>query len=768
MGLRASLRKIPPRATTAAALILIFAGALLLRIYFIRPKVFQEIVNFQGMDAWYHMRLVENLVGHFPHRINVDPYAIYPGGHPLAIGPMFDWMIASCALALSPRESPSKQLVDAVGAYVPSILGALLIFPVYAIGRAIFNARSGLLSAALVAILPGGLSYSLLGSTDHHIAESLFAALAMLFFVHAFTRARAATVSFNSLRPGNWRPYLKPLGFSLLAGLALSCYLLTWMRGAMLVVIIVAWAIIQAVIDYSKKNSSDDLSLIILPALLVAFLAVLPIAGTVRLAELHVASLAVGCLAVLSVSAVSRMLRRRAGTILFVLALAGAGALGLIALRIASPRIFGIFIVEAGRFTPGVEARTVAEARPLLFLGKSFSLEPAWERFTSGFFMALIALPILIYRAVREGSPSLALLSVWSAAMVLATLGENRFTYYLIVNVSLLCGYVSSWVLDWGGIPEPDKTGRRRFTRLARTLSVAAIAVWVFYPNFFVSLSAAGIDMGPDRDWRQALTWIRDFTPEPFGDSSYYSRFYGEPSPPRPAYSVMCWWDYGYWITGIAHRVPVSNPTQAGARYAAAFFTAQDESRAVALADSLKSRYAVVDRDLLMLPDLATPTASGKFPTLATWSGKEPSVFLEEFRKKLPDGSLVPLFVYYPEYYRSMAARLFLFHGKKFSAHNSSWVISFVVRQGDEVFKEITSMERFATEKDARAFLAEHPGSTARIAGINPLMSCVDLDPLKKFRIAYSSPTRLLSTSGELPSVMVFERFQGSSRPENR
>jgi hypothetical protein len=31
-------------------------------------------VNYQDTDAWYHMRLIENLARHFPHRASVDPY----------------------------------------------------------------------------------------------------------------------------------------------------------------------------------------------------------------------------------------------------------------------------------------------------------------------------------------------------------------------------------------------------------------------------------------------------------------------------------------------------------------------------------------------------------------------------------------------------------------------------------------------------------------------------------------------------------------------
>ncbi|GAI14766.1 unnamed protein product, partial [marine sediment metagenome] len=39
---------------------------------------------------------------------------------------------------------------------------------------------------------------------------------------------------------------------------------------------------------------------------------------------------------------------------------------------------------------------------------------------------------------------------------------------------------------------------------------------------------------------------------------------------PESSYSVMSWWDYGHWITRIAHRIPISNPFQQGASLSAA------------------------------------------------------------------------------------------------------------------------------------------------------------------------------------------------------
>src|SRR5713101_9111787 len=107
---------------TTLALAFISGLAFFLRTYFSYKTVFAgDLVNFQGIDAWYHMRLVENLVHHFPHRINFDPYALYPGGQKLATGPFFDWLIASSVLLIKPH-SPSQESIDTIGASVPAVL----------------------------------------------------------------------------------------------------------------------------------------------------------------------------------------------------------------------------------------------------------------------------------------------------------------------------------------------------------------------------------------------------------------------------------------------------------------------------------------------------------------------------------------------------------------------------------------------------------------------------------------------------------------------
>src|SRR5678815_673344 len=91
-----------------ALLVLIMVVAFLARTVLLWHAVFTpEGVNYQDSDAWYHMRLIDNLARNFPHRATVDPYLGAPA--PVVSVPLlFDLFVGAVALivglgAPSPR-----------------------------------------------------------------------------------------------------------------------------------------------------------------------------------------------------------------------------------------------------------------------------------------------------------------------------------------------------------------------------------------------------------------------------------------------------------------------------------------------------------------------------------------------------------------------------------------------------------------------------------------------------------------------------------------
>ena len=131
--------RVSPKLVYGIILALVFGIAFSLRVCLPYDQVFtNEWIKFTGVDGYYHMRLIDNLVQNFPHRITFDPYTSYPGGFFVGWPPFFDWLLAGIAWLIG-LGSPTQHTTDVVGVYLPAILGALTVIPVYFIGQALFN-----------------------------------------------------------------------------------------------------------------------------------------------------------------------------------------------------------------------------------------------------------------------------------------------------------------------------------------------------------------------------------------------------------------------------------------------------------------------------------------------------------------------------------------------------------------------------------------------------------------------------------------------------
>ena len=146
--------------------------------------------------------------------------------------------------------------------YFPAVLAALIVIPVYFIGKTLFNRWVGVLAAALVAVLPGEfLGRSILGFTDHHIAETLFSTTVVLFLILAIKTAGQRQLTYGHLIRRD-RAIVRPLVYSLLAGIFLGIYVLSWLGALLFVFIIFVYFVIQFIIDHLRHKSTDYLCFI--------------------------------------------------------------------------------------------------------------------------------------------------------------------------------------------------------------------------------------------------------------------------------------------------------------------------------------------------------------------------------------------------------------------------------------------------------------------------------------------------------------------------
>jgi asparagine N-glycosylation enzyme membrane subunit Stt3 len=181
------------------------------------------VITYQETDAWFHVRTVENLAHHYPRRMARDPYGRYPDGQVVDTGPFYDLLLGG-VIWVAGADHPSEELVDTIAAWYPAVLGVLLIPVAFLLGRSVFGREVGLLSAPIAASLPGiFLSVSRIGYTDHHVMESLLAAVFLWLLVRCLDNPRSA-------------------GRIVAAGLGLTAYLLTFVAGSFLVGIVVLWA----------------------------------------------------------------------------------------------------------------------------------------------------------------------------------------------------------------------------------------------------------------------------------------------------------------------------------------------------------------------------------------------------------------------------------------------------------------------------------------------------------------------------------------------
>jgi oligosaccharyl transferase (archaeosortase A-associated) len=764
----------------AAIIVAIFFGvALYFRIVLPYDQVFSgSWIKTTGVDGWYHMRLVDNLAHHFPQRITFDPYTFYPHGSTVIWPPFYEWLIAGTVWLVS-LGSPTQHIIDVVGAYVPAILGALTIIPVYFIGKELFNRWVGVLSAGLIAIISGEfLGRSTLGYTDHHAAETLFTTVAILFLILAVKAAKQGQLSFSHVKRRDWTALKKPLIYSLLTGLFLGVYLLTWVGGLLFVFLIFAYFIIQLIVDHLRSQSTDYLAIISVPLFIVSAVISIPIVSRAFWpGPLYLPAFVIAVLTPVALVMLSRLMSaRHLAVAYYPLVLLGLGLAGLAVFYIINPSLVKSMVTQFRVFAPSGSGLTILEVQPLLFPGGNFSLSAAWVEFTTGFFLSFISLAIVIYLIIKRGEADKTLLVVWSLVMLMATLGQRRFAYYFAVNVALLTGYLSWRVLQFFEFKEtaaePGKTaGKKAKKRLKAkkpekasfritgkqvfmAFGVVIVFFLVYFPNIGLAIrNAKAAPFAPSDAWCESLSWLKENTPDPFGNPDFYYQTYQPPPKgkgykyPESAYGVMAWWDYGHWITRIAHRIPVSNPFQQGVSQAARFFTAQDEASADEIMAKLGARYVVIDSD----------TATGKLPAAATWAGLS-TENLTEVYYVLQGNSLVPVRVFYPDYYRSIAARLYNFDGQEVSPESCT-VILYEERKssGGVVFEEITNHWSFTSYEEAVDYISKQQSGNYEIVGTNPFQSPVPLEGLEHYKLVYSSETSTMQSDvGMMPAVKIF------------
>ncbi|HWI20920.1 MAG TPA: STT3 domain-containing protein [Vicinamibacterales bacterium] len=679
-------------------------------------------VNFLETDAWYHVRLAESQVRNFPHRVTVDPYAS-PDGQYVAVAPLLDTVIATVAFVTAGRDA-STEYIERVAAIVPALIGVLAVAAVWALATIAFDRRAGLIAGLLAAVLPGHfLDRTLVGFVDHHALEVLlsFATLACIAY-----------------------------GSAIGAGILLGLYLLAWASGSYFVSILALWIVMTALAAPKHRAEAARFATqagVIALAVVIAF----QDPGLFRYGS-QIAALA----GLILISVTVYFFSDHLAKILGIAVAASAVVVGVTWL--VMPDLVTQVMSDVSRFRPDPTRMAVLEARPLFMYQGNWTWMQPWIFFRIGFYAGLVAVAALAFVTWRTRRVDHILILCFTIANYLATIGQNRFGYYLVPSTAVVIAWLAVRVLDWGGVPHAGNPAPKIRQRLPfqRELAVIVVAGVVIAPNLMPAALTTTRAGGMPQYWFDAMEWLKTKTPEPFASPGYYLGPYGKTNP-QASYTIMNWWDQGYWIVQTAHRVPVSNPTQNNAPEAASFLTATDESAALEILARHRAKYALLDFEL-PFRDGADGSLQGRFQNLADWAGIPTSRFYSLcFSRRNESEGWQPTWIYREAYYQSMAYRLMVLGGGAVDPANNTWVVQIQERTdtSGRRFCEVANRWQYGRAEEAK-LTAKQRGPGFEAVGLTPWYPAFAVPAIAGLKVAaeFRDPGQ---KEGETPMVRIFE-----------
>ncbi|PSP85430.1 oligosaccharyl transferase, archaeosortase A system-associated [Halobacteriales archaeon QS_1_68_17] len=703
-------------------------------------------VLFSGNDPWYHLRMVTYTVRNWPATMPFDPYTYYPyGTHASQFGTLFDQLMAVVALVLGLGD-PSGHTIRLVMLFAPAVLGTLVALPVYGLGRRLGGRFGGIVGVLVLALSAGGfLNRSLVGTADHHVAEVLFQFTAILAVVVALSVANREQPVWELVTEREASALRRPVGWAALAGVAIALYLWTWSPGVLLIGILGVYFVVQLCAEYVRGRSPEHLAFAGVVMLGVAAVLVTASLETTAISAIEYSLLQPGlALAVAAGCVFLAWLARRwerldlpvetawsyPGAVLAIL-LAGAGTMALVL-----PDLFDYFVDQVLRIvglSTSPTGGTVGEVQPL-----SRPVSTFFQRYGLAYLTAGAGALLALVQQVREddASPGVLLVVIWGVFLLMATLTQRRFDYYLVGPIAVLNAYFVGQVLRF---VSPD--AKTASIETYQVLTVLAVLLVVTAPIVLVTSGAGGLTIasqtknaGPGagiEGWEPTLDWMANETPRPGqyeganNEIAYYGTLSSQDDYDYQAgsYGVMSWWDYGHWITAEGERIPNANPFQEGATTAAKFLLSQNESEAASvvggeMAEAEGTRYVAVDWKMASVYG----RYGGKFfaPTVFAPNVSR-SDFFQPVVRPTRQGARLAYYHRSQKYYNSMSVRLWLFHGSAVSPRPvvTDWdtvqtrngPVRVLPRNGQ-------SVRFFDSMQAARQFVRED--GTAQVGGVGP------------------------------------------------
>jgi len=734
-------------------------------------------ILFRGNDPWYHYRSTQYVVNNFPATMPFDPWTGFPEGTTQSqFGTILDQTVALVALVVG-LGSPSEELVKTITLFAPAAIAALIAIPIYLIGRRVGGRFAGVVGVAILAFAPDRLlSLSVAGFSDHHVAEALTQALAVLGVMVTLHIAEREKPVYELLVARELDALRRPVGWAIVAGFGINLYLAVWPPGVILLGILAVFFAIHLSLEYLRGRSPEHAAIIGSIALATASLLQLVTVSELGI-DVSSRSLLQPGLAIAVALGIAFMawLARQWDTRdvspyaypVTVVALIVAGAATT---AVVLPNLYSFFVTQVLRVL-GLQL-----ANPTLgTVGEGQPLRPGrlYDFYKLAFVTAIVGGVILLAKQYLDEEPrgEHLLVVIWFVFMVAATLTQSRFAYYLTAPVAALnAAFIGGVMNAVGGIDESLEIEAYQVFAVGAVLMVVIVPLFAFGAGPVRSASAAQ-NPGGVVGWQDSLDWMEDNTPAEgqYANASaepmeYYGTFErtDDFDYPLGAYGVMSWWDYGHWITVLGESIPNANPFQQNARDAARYLLTQNETQSEQVLDDIDeddahTRYVMVDWKMVQAESLHP--VRGKFFAPPTFvDGVSRSTYFTRVlaTDQLRQAGLFrsTLAIRHKQaYYNSTMVRLYLYHGSAKSPE--PYVVDWQGQErqigNDETFvsppRQGPPVKVFGNMSAARSF-AEND-DTATVGGFGPHPS-ERVPALKHYRLVHMSEVSALDGGGEV------------------
>ncbi len=548
-------------------------------------KTMEDKFYLSGPDPYYNMRLLEQTLktGKFPYMGGAhggkDPLLNYPltgsGGRP----PLFTMITIASGKFLSFFMHPSSAFGYSMQ-FLPALYGALLVIPVYFIGKSLFNKKVGVIASWIIPMIPIHLS------SGHGSAYALYDTDSAILLLITTT----LTFLIFSLKEKN---AMKSSIFAAMSGIFAAAVAMVWTAGEYIFTLIAVYSIVQMVVDIFANKINVHIVRSSLIALSVGYIIAFPIIWVKRGFTLNVYLF--DPIAVAIFSGIYLWLGKK--NIPWILSLpsiavvAGSSLAFLYFIRnttnaFLSPLVGLSKVVYRGVYGTKTSL-TIAEASTFDFSRTVMSFGPVI------YFLGWFGFFYLLYRYYKKGwKREYMVILVWFSVEVWLTSQAGRFLNDLVPLMAIL-GAVTTWYtiekIDFKGMIKSLKGlggglyGVKKALKLRHVLGAIFIAFFIVFPNGWLAfdasipstmknkfhtdkLGAFGLGVHTEQYWTDALSWLHNQTKNYSIDK-------------KPAF--ISWWDYGFYCVAVAHTPTVADNFQEGIPPAANFQTAESEDEAI-------------------------------------------------------------------------------------------------------------------------------------------------------------------------------------------